>query len=133
MTSEELAVAGVSSTMGEVCESENIQPQEDNPVLDVVPDSENREEGEIKSESTSGVEEDLADVDVDPRDLMAAKSSMSYPPSFVFGESKVTTNLTREYEAAGSLLETVALPSMSKLLLPKPMRLSCFVTFLLVE
>jgi hypothetical protein len=85
MTSEELAAAGVSSTMGEVHESENIQPEEDNPVLDVVPDSENREEGEIRSESISGVEEDLADVYADPRDLMAAKSSKSYPPSFVFG------------------------------------------------
>jgi hypothetical protein len=101
MTSEELVVAGVLSTTGEVHEFENIQPQEDNPVLDVVPDSENLEDGEIKSESTSGVEEDLRDVDADPRDLIAAKSSKSYPPSFVFGESKVTTNLIREYEAAG--------------------------------
>jgi hypothetical protein len=75
MTFEELANAGVSSTMGEVRKSENIQPQEDDPVLDVVPDSENREEGEIRSESTSSVEENLADVDVDPRDLIAAKSS----------------------------------------------------------
>jgi hypothetical protein len=101
MTSEELAAVGVSSTMGEVRESENIQPQEDNPVLDVVPASKDREEGEIRSESTSGVEEDLTNVDADPRDLMVAKSSKSYPPSFVFGESKVTTNLIREYEAAG--------------------------------
>jgi hypothetical protein len=101
MTSKELTVAGVSSTMGEVRKSENVQPQEDNPVLDVVPDSENREEGEIRSESTSGVEEDLADVDADPRDLIAAKISKSYPPSFVFGESKITTNLTREYKAVG--------------------------------
>jgi hypothetical protein len=31
---------------------------------------------------------------------MAAKSSKSYSPSFVFGESKVTTNLIRDYEAA---------------------------------
>jgi hypothetical protein len=95
MTSEELAAVGVSSTMGEVRESENIQPQEDNPVLDVVPASKDREEGEIRSESTSGVEEDLTNVDTDPRDLMVAKSSKSYPPSFVFGESKVTTNLIR--------------------------------------
>jgi hypothetical protein len=60
-----------------------------------------REEGEIRSESTYGFEKDLADVDADPKDLMAAMSSKSYPPSFVFGESKVTTNLIREYEAAG--------------------------------
>jgi hypothetical protein len=100
MTSKELAAASVSSTIGEVQESENIQPREDNLVLDVVPDSDNREEGEIRSESTSGVEEDLADADVDPRDLIAAKSSKSYPPFFVFDESKVTTNLIKEYEAA---------------------------------
>jgi hypothetical protein len=33
MTFEELAAAGVSSTMGEVRKSENIQPQEDNQFL----------------------------------------------------------------------------------------------------
>jgi hypothetical protein len=101
MTSEELAAAGIPPAEGEVQESKNTQPQEGNPVLDSVPDFENREEGEIRSESTSGVEEDLADVDADPRVLMVAKSSKSYPPSFVFGETKVTTNLIREYEAAG--------------------------------
>jgi hypothetical protein len=36
----------------------------------------------------------------DPKDLIAAKRSKSIPPSFVFGESKVTTDLIREYEAA---------------------------------
>jgi hypothetical protein len=40
-------------------------------------------------------------VDVDPKELIAARCSKSFPPSFVFGESKVTTNLIREYEAAG--------------------------------
>jgi hypothetical protein len=78
-----------------------IQPQEDNRVLDIVPNSENCEGEEIRSESTSGVEEDLADVDANPRDLIVAKSSESYPPSFDFGESKVTGNLIREYEAVG--------------------------------
>jgi hypothetical protein len=39
-------------------------------------------------------------VDADSRELIAAKRSKSLPPSFVFGESKVTTNLIREYEAA---------------------------------
>jgi hypothetical protein len=99
MTYEELAIAGVSSTGEEVRESGNIQPREDNPVLDIAPDSRNREDGEIRSEGTSGVEEDLTDVDTDPRELIAAKISKSYPPSFIFGESKVTANLIREYEA----------------------------------
>jgi hypothetical protein len=40
-------------------------------------------------------------VDADPRELIAAKRSKLLPPSFVFGESKVTTNMIREYEAAG--------------------------------
>jgi hypothetical protein len=40
-------------------------------------------------------------VDVDPKELITVKSSKSYPPSFVFGESKVTADLIRKYEAAG--------------------------------
>jgi hypothetical protein len=47
MTSEELAAAGVSSTGEEIHESGNVQSREDNPVFDIVPDSENREDGEI--------------------------------------------------------------------------------------
>jgi hypothetical protein len=39
-------------------------------------------------------------VDVDLKDLVATKHSKPLPPSFVFGESKVTANLIREYEAA---------------------------------
>jgi hypothetical protein len=50
MTSEELATAGITSTGEEVHGSENIQPQEGNPVPTTVPDSENREDGEIRSE-----------------------------------------------------------------------------------
>jgi hypothetical protein len=83
MTSEELAVAGLS------------------PNKEEIRDSGNREDGEIRSEDKSGAEEDIADVEADPRELSAAKSAKSYPPSFVFGESKVTTDLIREYEAAG--------------------------------
>jgi hypothetical protein len=39
--------------------------------------------------------------DADVKDLIAAKQSGPLPLSFVFGESKVTANLIREYEAAG--------------------------------
>jgi hypothetical protein len=101
MTSEELVAAGISSTGEEVHGSENIQPQEGNLVPTTVPDSENREDGEIRSEEKSGAEEDLRDVDADPRELIAARRSKSFPPSFIFGESKVTTNLIKEYEVAG--------------------------------
>jgi hypothetical protein len=93
MTSEELAATSVSYTGEEIHESENIQSREDNPVPDIVSDSENCEDGEIRSEDVSGAEEDLGDVDADPRELVAAKSSRSYPLSFVFGESNVTANL----------------------------------------
>jgi hypothetical protein len=101
MTSEELAAAGISSTGEEIHESGNVQSREDDPAAEVAPDSGNHEEGEIRSKDKFGAEEDLTDVDADPRELIVAKSSRSYPPSFVFGESKVTTDLIRECEAAG--------------------------------
>jgi hypothetical protein len=40
-------------------------------------------------------------VDADLKDLVAVKRSKPLPPSFVFGESKVTANLIKEYEVAG--------------------------------
>jgi hypothetical protein len=57
MISEELTAASISSTREEIH------------------DSGDREDGEIKFEDRSGAEEDLADVDADPRDLITAKSS----------------------------------------------------------
>jgi hypothetical protein len=101
MTSEELAAAGIAPVEVEVHEFENTQPQENSPVPDSVPGSKNHEDGELRSENASGAEEDLADVDANVRDLMTAKSSKSYPPSIIFGKSKVTTNMIREYESAG--------------------------------
>jgi hypothetical protein len=95
MTSEELGVGGIPPAEEEVRETDNAQLLEDNPVP-TAGGSENREEGEIRSEG-----EDIEDVDADPRELIAMKRSKSLPPSFVFGESKVTTNLIKEYEAAG--------------------------------
>jgi hypothetical protein len=101
MTSEELAAAGVLSTGEEIHESRNVQTRENDPTPEIALDFGNREDGEIISEDKSGAEEDLGDVDADPRELVAARRSRSFPPSFVFGESKVTTNLIKEYEAAG--------------------------------
>jgi hypothetical protein len=95
MTSEELAAAGILTAGEEIQRIENAQLQEGNPVPATAPEFENHEEGEIRSEG-----EDLRDVDADPRELIVAKRSKLLPPSFVFGESKVTTNLIREYEAA---------------------------------
>jgi hypothetical protein len=96
MTSEELAVVGLSPNRDEVHGSEDIHVRESD--LDNVSarDSKNREEGEVRSEG-----EDLENVEADLKDLVTAKRSKSMPASFVFGESKVTTNLIREYEAIG--------------------------------
>jgi hypothetical protein len=95
MTTDELAAAGSPLVEQEAQEPEIAQSVEDN-TSPGVSESENREDGEIRSEG-----EDIGDVDADLRDLVSAKRSKALPPSFVFGESKVTTNLIREYEAAG--------------------------------
>jgi hypothetical protein len=95
MTTEELAAAGIPLAEQDIQEPEIAQPPEDN-TSPAVSGSENREDVEIRSEG-----EDIEDVDVDLKDLVVAKQSKALPPSFIFGESKVTTNLIREYEAAG--------------------------------
>jgi hypothetical protein len=46
-------------------------------------------------------DEDVGDVDADIKDLITAKQSIPFPPYLVFGESKVTANMIRDYEAAG--------------------------------
>jgi hypothetical protein len=81
MTSEELAAAGLS------------------PIGEEIPKSGSREEGEVRSETKSDGEEDLVDVDANPKELVDAKSAKSYPPAFVFGESNVTADLIKAYEA----------------------------------
>jgi hypothetical protein len=83
MTSEELAAAGLS------------------PIGEKNPESGSREDGEVRSGDKSDGGEDLADVDADPKELIDAKSAKSYPPAFVFGDTKVTADLINEYEAAG--------------------------------
>jgi hypothetical protein len=92
MMLEELAVAGLPLVEEGVHGSEVAQPSEENPGADGY---ENRE-GEIGSE-----EENIEDVDADLKGLVSVKRSKPLPPYFVFGESKVTANLIREYEAAG--------------------------------
>jgi hypothetical protein len=82
MTSQELAAAGLSPIGEEILESGS------------------REDGEVRSGDKSDGGEDLARVDADPKELIDAKSAKSYPPAFVFGESKVTADLIKEYEAA---------------------------------
>jgi hypothetical protein len=71
------------------------------PIREDIHDSGSREDGEVRSEDKSDGEENLADVDADPNELVAAKSTKSYPATFEFGESKVTSDLIKEYEAVG--------------------------------
>jgi hypothetical protein len=94
MMTEELAAVGIPPAEEEIQEPGIAQPPEDN-TSPAASGSENREDTEIRSEG-----EDIRDVDVDPKDLIAAKRTKSPPLSFIFGKSKVTTNLIREYEEA---------------------------------
>jgi hypothetical protein len=94
MTSEELAAAGVLPTEGNAPSSRN------DPIAKTIRDSNSREDGEIGSENRSGGDEDLSNIEVDLSELVAAKVK-SYPPAFVFGNSKVTTETIKEHEKAG--------------------------------
>jgi hypothetical protein len=96
MTSEELVAAGLSPNKDVSHESEDIHVHESDLNNTSARDSETHEEGEVGSEG-----EDLENIEADLRDLVSMKRSKSLPTSFNFGESKVTTNMIREYEAAG--------------------------------
>jgi hypothetical protein len=93
MTTGELIAAGLPPEP-EVQEPETSQSAEDK-TSPTAGGSGNRGDGEIRSE-----EEDMEDFDADLKDLVSTKRSKALPAAFVFGESKVTTNLIREYEAA---------------------------------
>jgi hypothetical protein len=94
MTTEELAAAGLPAEP-EVQDHESAQPPEEH-ASPAASGSGIHEDGKIRSE-----EDEVGNVDADVKDLIAAKQSGPLPPSFVFGKSKVTANLIREYEAAG--------------------------------
>jgi hypothetical protein len=100
MTSKELTVAGVSPTREEIHDFENIWSRMEDPAPGTIHDSESREDGEIRSENKFGGEEDISNIDVDLNELVVVKAA-SPPPAFVFGESKVTADLIKEYENAG--------------------------------
>jgi hypothetical protein len=94
MTTEELAAASLPAE-AEIQNPETAQLP-DGHSSPAASGSGTHEDGEIRSE-----EEEIRDVDADVKDLIVAKQSGPLPPSFVFGESKVTTNMIREYETAG--------------------------------
>jgi hypothetical protein len=93
MTSEELIAAGLP--LDPVVEgAEHAAPTEDSGSPS---GSRSHEDGEVQSDNG----EDIGDVDAGVSDLVKARTSGPLPPSLVFGESKVTTNMIWEYEKAG--------------------------------
>jgi hypothetical protein len=92
MTTEELIAAGLP--VEPIVEGpENAPPAEDGGSPS---GSRSREDGEVRTD-----DKDVGDVDAGIGDLVKAKAAGRLPPSLVFGESKVTANMIREYEAAG--------------------------------
>jgi hypothetical protein len=117
MTSEELATAGVPPT------EENAPPSKNDLIAEAIRDPGIHEDGEIRSENRSGGDEDLSNIEVDLNELVAAKAT-SYPPTFLFGKSKVTAELIQEYEKAGFFPASDGCPLLVKRsLLLKPMKL----------
>jgi hypothetical protein len=93
MTTEELIAAGLP--LDEAAESaDRAAPAED---VGSPSGSRSREDGEVGSDGG----EDVGDVDAGVDDLVMLRTSGPLPPSLAFGESKVTSNVIREYEKAG--------------------------------
>jgi hypothetical protein len=93
MTTEELIAAGLP--VEPIVEGpENAPPAKD---VGSPSGSRSHEDGEVRTDD----DEDIGDVDAGIGDLVKAKVVGPLPPSLVFGESKVTANMIREYEAAG--------------------------------
>jgi hypothetical protein len=103
MTSKELAAAGLPAEP-KIQNSEIAQLPEGHSSL-ATSGSRSPEDGEVRSD-----DEDVGDVDANVKDLITAKQSGPLPPSLVFGESKVTTNMITDYEAAGFLVGTGRAP-----------------------
>jgi hypothetical protein len=94
MTTEELVAAGLPAEPV-VQNPETTQPPEGHS-SPATSGSRSQEDGEARTD-----DEDVGDVDAEVKDLIKARPSGPLPPSFIFGESKVTTNMIRDYEAAG--------------------------------
>jgi hypothetical protein len=93
MTNEELIAAGLP--LDPVAEgAEHAAPAEDSGSPS---GSRSREDGEVQSDNG----EDIGDVDAGVGDLIKVRTSGPLPPSLTFGESKVTSNMIREYEKVG--------------------------------
>jgi hypothetical protein len=94
MTTEELAAAGLLAEPS-IQNPKVAQPSKGHP-SPAASESRSPEDGEVRTD-----DEDVGDVDADVKDLIRTRPTGPLPPSLVFGESKVTTNMIRDYEAAG--------------------------------
>jgi hypothetical protein len=87
MSTEELAAAGLPAEP--VAQNpENVQPPEEEG-SPATSESKSHEDGEVRTD------------DEDVRNLVRTRPTGPLPPSLVFVESKVTTNMIKEYEVAG--------------------------------
>jgi hypothetical protein len=94
MTNEELAAAGLPAEPA-VQNPETVKPPEEHP-SPAASESRSHEDGEVRTD-----DEAIGDADADVKDLIRTRPTGPLPPSLIFGESKVTTNMIRDYEAAG--------------------------------
>jgi hypothetical protein len=119
MTIEELAAAGLPAEPA-FQNPKIAQPSEGHP-SPAASESRSHEDGAVRSD-----DEDIEDVDADVKVLIRARPMGPLRPSFVFGESKVTTNMIRDYEAVGFFPSgTRVLHWINKLLLPKMEKSLC--------
>jgi hypothetical protein len=92
MTNEQLAAAGLPAKPA-IQNPKIVQPPEEHP-SPAASESRSHEDGEVRTD-----DEDVGDVDADVKDLIRTRPTGPLPPSLVFRESKVTTNMIRDYEA----------------------------------
>jgi hypothetical protein len=93
MTAEELAAAGLPSKP--VVEGPENAPPPEEGGSPAASGSRSHEDGQVRTD-----DEHVGDVDAGIGDLVRTRAAGPLPP-LVFGESKVTTNMIREYKAAG--------------------------------
>jgi hypothetical protein len=94
MTTEELVAAGLPAEP--IVEGPENAPPPKEGGSPAASGSRSHEDGEVRTD-----DEDVGDVDAGVGDLVRTRPAGPLPSSLVFGESKVTTNMIREYEAAG--------------------------------
>jgi hypothetical protein len=94
MTTEELAAAGLSAEPS--LQNPDVAQPTERHSSPAASEPRSHEDGDVRTD-----DEDVGDVDAGVKDLVRTRPTGPLPSSLVFGESKVTANMIREYEAAG--------------------------------